>query len=509
VAVLRPEDRDEGVGPDDPAIDPRGSGATIAPDPQAAASAAADAVMAAAARGRAGWLVRVFGSLDFFRLWLAQVVQAMGDWVGLLAISFLAGEVGGDQGSAAIGLVITARVLPGLFLAPLAGVMVDRWDRKKVLVICNIGRAGVVVLLPFVGNLAWLVVAALALETMTLLWGPAKEATVPNLVPRDHLTSANSLGLAAAYGTFPVASVVFALLATVSGVLAGIGAFSFLPTDQVAVAFYFQALAFLVSAWLISRLAIPRRERPTESAGWGRIDWASTFRDLKEGWQYIFLNPTVRAVNIGLATGLIGGGMLIPLGVTFSGDVLDAGAAGYGLFMTALGFGVAVGVVVISVVQRRVNQKAFFSSSLLVAGAALFVAASSSTLAVSVTLVFVMGAAVGPVYVLGYATLQREVSDDLRGRVFGALNTLVRLCLIISMSIGPLLATVLGRSDDATNPRTLDLGGITISLPGVRVTLWIASLIIVAAGLMARRTLRAGTRRHPTTVDNNPASGGR
>lgn len=504
MAVLRPEDRHEGAGPDD--LDRRAPGHAIAPDPSAATSAATDAVMAATAKDHAGWLVRVFGSPDFFRLWLAQVVQAMGDWVGLLAISFLAGEVGGDQGSAAIGLVITARVLPGLFLAPLAGVMVDRWDRKKVLVLCNIGRAGVVVLLPFVGNLAWLVVAALALETMTLLWGPAKEATVPNLVPRDHLTSANSLGLAAAYGTFPIASVVFALLATVSGVLAGIGAFAFLRTDQVAVAFYFQALAFLASAWLISRLAIPRRERP-ESAGWGRIDWAGTFLELKEGWHYIFINPTVRAVNVGLATGLIGGGMLIPLGVTFSGDVLDAGAAGYGVFMTALGFGVAVGVVVISIVQRRVNQRVFFSSALLVAGGALFVAASSSTLAVSVSLVFVMGAAVGPVYVLGYATLQSEVDDELRGRVFGALNTLVRLCLIVSMSVGPLLATVLGRSDDATNPRTLDLGGITVSLPGVRVTLWIASLIIMAAGLMARHTLRAGARRHRDTVAGHPSNG--
>ncbi len=503
MAVFRPEDRSDGVGSDDDdLIGPSGADAL---DPLVAAEVTTDAIAGIAEDGEAGWLTRVFGSTDFFRLWLAQVVQAMGDWVGLLAISFLAGEVGGGQGSAAIGLVITARVLPGLFLAPMAGVMVDRWDRKKVLVICNLGRAGVVVLLPFVGSLAWLVVAALALETMTLLWGPAKEATVPNLVPRDHLTTANSLGLAAAYGTFPLASVVFALLATVSGLLAGLGSFEFLRTDQVAIAFYFQALAFIGSAWLISRLAIPRRERSSDEKGWGRIDWASTIRELKEGWHYIFINPTVRAVNIGLATGLIGGGMLIPLGVVYSGDVLNAGAAGYGFFMTALGFGVATGVVGISIVQRRVNQKVFFSSALLVAGAALFGAASSSTIGVSVAFVFVMGVAVGPVYVLGYATLQSEVDDELRGRVFGALNTLVRLCLIVSMSVGPLLATLLGRSDDATNPRTLDVAGVSLALPGVRLTLWIASLIIIAAGLMARQALKSGDRRRDAVIADHPA----
>jgi dTMP kinase len=512
---LRPEERpgDEartGGRPSDPAPDPdadaetEGPG-TSAPDAAASAEIAADAVRAATAGGSTGWVVRLFSSRDFFRLWLAQVIQAMGDWVGLLAISFLASEVGGGSGTAAIGFVLAARLLPGLFLAPLAGVMVDRWDRKKVLVFCNIGRAGVVLLLPFVTSVGWLVVASLALETMTLLWGPAKEATVPNLVRREYLTTANSLGLAAAYGTFPLASAVFALLASVSGLLSGISAIEFLRTDKVAVAFGFQAAAFLVSAAIISGLAIPRRPK-VERGAW-RVDWARPLHELQEGWHYIFINPTVRAVNLGLATGLVGGGMLIPLGAVFSNVVLGAGADGYGLFTTALGFGVASGVVLVSVVQRRINQKEVFAAALLVAGAALFVAASAGSLTVSAAFVFLMGAAVGPVYVLGYATLQAEVDDDLRGRVFAALNTLVRLCILLSMVLGPFLATVLGRADDATDPRTLDIGSFTIALPGVRVTLWIAALIIMAAGLVARHALSAGMRRHHATVASHPSSG--
>ena len=508
MAVLRPQNHPGDDAPATPAADGlTDAPSSGAPDPSASAEAAAGAVRAATAGGTDGWVVRLFGSKDFFRLWLAQVVQAMGDWVGLLAISFLASEVGGGSGTAAIGFVLAARLLPGLFLAPLAGVLVDRWDRKKILVVCNIGRAFVVLLLPFVSSVGWLVVASLVLETMTLLWGPAKEATVPNLVSREYLTTANSLGLAAAYGTFPFASALFALLAGVAGLLSGIGAIEFLRTDKVAVAFGFQAAAFLVSAAIISRLAIPRR--PVVARGEWRVDWERPVRELKEGWHYIFINPTVRAVNLGLATGLVGGGMLIPLGVTFSNDVLGAGADGYGIFTTALGVGVASGVVLISVVQRRIDQKKFFASALLVAGVALFIAASAGSLTVSATFVFLMGAAVGPVYVLGYATLQAEVDDDLRGRVFAALNTLVRLCILLSMVLGPFLATVLGRADDATNPRTFDLAGITVALPGVRVTLWIAALIIMAAGLVARRALSAGVRRHPATVENHPASGNR
>src|SRR5438067_10517448 len=149
--------------------------------------------------------VRLFGSHAFFRLWLAQVVSALGDWLGFLAITILAASVGSGSGGAAVGLVMSARIIPGFFLAPVAGVMLDRWDRKRVMVVCDLGRAAVIASLPFVHNVTGLVSASLVLEVCTLAWSPAKEASVPNIVPSERLTSANSLSLAAAYGTFPVA----------------------------------------------------------------------------------------------------------------------------------------------------------------------------------------------------------------------------------------------------------------------------------------------------------------
>ena len=144
---------------------------------------------------------RVFGSAGFFRLWLAQVVSATGDWLGLLAISLLAIRLGAGNEGAALSLVLAARIVPGFFFGPVAGVFVDRWDRKKVMVTCDIGRAAVMVTLPFIETILGLFVASLLLEAFTMLWSPAKEASVPNLVPEDQLATANSLSLAAAYGT--------------------------------------------------------------------------------------------------------------------------------------------------------------------------------------------------------------------------------------------------------------------------------------------------------------------
>src|SRR5690606_28078398 len=128
----------------------------------------------------------------------------LGDWVGFFAITSLAASIS-TQPEAAIALVTPARVAPGIFLAPFIGVIVDRFDRKRSMVVSDVARAGVFLLLPLVQTVPGLIVASFILEMFTLAWSPAKEATVPAVVPADRLTTANSLGLVAAYATMPIA----------------------------------------------------------------------------------------------------------------------------------------------------------------------------------------------------------------------------------------------------------------------------------------------------------------
>ncbi len=451
---------------------------------------------------RPGLHVRLFGTHMFFRLWIAQVVSSLGDWLGFLAIAILAARVGGGSGGAAVGLVMTARILPGFFLSPVAGVMVDRWDRKKVMVTCDLGRAAVVATLPFVDTVYGLVLASLILEVGTLLWSPAKEASVPNLVPTERLASANSLSLAAAYGTFPIAALFFALLSGVAIWLSHIDALHGLKTTQESLAFYADTLTFVVSAVLISALHLPTRERRARAPGEGRIDVTQTFRELKEGWQYIFVSPIVRAVNLGLATGLIGGGMVVPLGSVFAIEVLGGDAASYGLFITALGFGVAIGVIGVSLSQRRLPKAQVFTASLVTAGLSLVVTASMSTLATAVIGVGVLGICAGAVYVLGFTLLHESVEDELRGRIFSALYSLVRLCLLMAFAIGPFLSELLDRlSRRALDDARFHLLGLDVYVPGVRLTLWLAGLITLGAGALAFLSLRAGQLRQPPAED--------
>ena len=434
---------------------------------------------------------RLLGSTSFFRLWMAQVVSSLGDWIGLFAILTLTARVGKGSPEAAIALVMSARMIPGFFLASVGGVLVDRWDRRKVMVTCDIGRGLVLATLPLVKNVWGLFLASLLLEVMTLLWSPAKEASVPNLVSADKLASANSFSLAAAYGTFPLGSALFASLTKVAEILGNhAGSFHFLRLNQESLAIYFDVCTFFLSAVLIYSLSLPRN-RPAERAP---IDMTATFTEIREGWRFIRTNPTVRSVMVGLGTGLVGGGMIAPLGPIYAEKVLHAGAAGFGLLLTALGMGLAVGVVGLSTLQKRVPHGATFPWMVVGAGASMLVAVTMSSLGLTMLFIAFMGVCAGAVYVLGFTILQETVEDELRGRTFATLYTLSRLCMLISLSLAPLVSRVLDDFSNGLVNGHVSLFGATLSLPGVRLTLWLGAGIILAAGALALRAYRATPR---------------
>jgi dTMP kinase len=371
-------------------------------------------------------------------------------------------------------------------------VLVDRWDRKKVMVVCDLGRAATLAILPFVNTVWGLVVASLVLEVFTLMWSPAKEASVPNLVPDSYLANANSLSMAAAYGTFPVGGALFAFLAKVAIWLSAFPILHSLKLNQTATGFYFDVLTFCFSAYMISRLDLPhltRREK-VEGEPSKRIDWTEAYHDVKEGWSFILASPLVRAVILGLGTGLIGGGMIVPLGPTFSAEVVNAGTAGFGLLTTGLGFGVAAGVGMVTLVQKRLPKARVFELSMVVAGVALIGAASMSSLTLAVILVGVLGVCAASVYVLGYTILQESVSNELRGRIFAALYTLVRMCVLLALLLGPLLAILFDWISRRYLDHKLGVGSLSIALPGARMALWFAGLIILVAWFMVWRSLR-------------------
>lgn len=431
---------------------------------------------------------RIFGTSSYFRLWLAQVVSSIGDWIGLIAILAIAAEVS-DRPEAAISLVMVARMVPGFVLGPVGGVIADRIDRKRLMVTCDVGRAAVVAMLPLATNVAQLVLASFVLEILTLLWTPAKDASVPNLVPENKLVAANSLGMAAGFGTFPIGAALFASLAPLSARVRESGLVDFVRVDEEFLALWLDALTFLGSSLLILTVTLTRA--PRESNGRRRgVDWMAAWRDLTEGLRFVASHRLVRSVMVGLGGGLLGGAAVIPLGPVYTEGLLRSDSAGFGLLMTGMGVGAAVGVIGLSTAQRYFPRELAFAGALLGSGVAIFAVSSVERLAFAVVLVGLFGLAAGGGYVAGFTLLHENVGDELRGRTFAALYTVIRLTLVLSLTIWPLLSGALDELSERWFDR--DLAGIAI--PGVRLALWLGATVVVVTGVVATRDVHRARR---------------
>jgi hypothetical protein len=302
----------------------------------------------------------------------------------------------------------------------------------------------------------------------------------------EHLASANSLGLVAAFGTFPIGAALFAGLAALAHWLGGFSALAGLAGNRESLAIWVDGGSFLLSAFLISRLRLPETERSARP----RVPAAQTWRDIKDGLGFIRANPLVRGVMIGLAGGLIGGGAIVPLGQTVATQVLHGGNAAFGLLMSALGMGAAIGVVTLLWLQRRLPRQGVFTTGVVVTGGSIIAVASMSSLGPAFVLVALLGAGAGCAYVTGFTMLQESVSDDMRGRTFATLYTIVRVCLLLSLTIAPFIAGALNAISQHTLNGRARIGGFHISLPGSRLALWLGGGVTVLSGLAAQRRMR-------------------
>ena len=396
----------------------------------------------------------------FRRLWNAMSFSSFGDWLGLLATTALAQQLaGGDYATAnfAIAGVFIARLLPSVILGPLAGVIADRFDRKRVMVIGDILRAALFISIPIVGTYLWLYIATVLVECVTLFWSPAKEATVPNLVPKNKLENANQMSLFAAYGSAPVAAIIFSLLSiSATAVGAALGLENYTAVD---LALYLNAISFFVSAITIARLEIPKdhihlnRKTP------------SLTDSLLDGAKFIFKTKLIRGLIIGMIGAFLAAGAVIGLARTFVGD-LNAGDAAYGILFGAVFTGLAGGIALGPKVFSQFSRRRLFGASLTVAGSMLIVLSLLQNLVLAILVVVVIGLFAGVSWVSGFTMLGIEVSDEMRGRTFAFVQALVRISLVAVLAISPLIAAAIGEHTYALGQAVLTYNGAAFTMLG-------------------------------------------
>ena len=414
----------------------------------------------------------------FRKLWNAMVFSSLGDWLGLLATTAMAQQLsGGDYSTAnfAIAGVFIARLLPAVFLGPIAGVIADRFDRRKLMVTCDILRTGLYISIPIAHNYFWLYTATILVECVTLFWSPAKEASVPNLVPREKLESANQLSLLAAYGTAPIAALIFTLLSLfTSAFVAVIPGFS---ASAVDVALYVNAASFAFAAFTIFNLhEIPKgaAAKPTADSG--------ILKSLSEGWRSVTGSKIIRGLVVGMVGAFIAAGAVIGLARTFVGD-LGGGEAAYGILFGAVFSGLAAGIAFGPKVFAQFSRRRLFGASLTIAGIFLVALAAIPNLVLAVFIVVALGAFSGISWVTGFTMLGMEVADNVRGRTFAFVQSLIRVVLVGVLAIAPLIAAAVGQ-------HTFKFQNTQVSYNGAAVTILIAGLIATLIGVISYRQMR-------------------
>jgi dTMP kinase len=414
----------------------------------------------------------------FRKLWNSMLFSSLGDWLGLLATTAMAQQLsGGSYATAnfAIAGVFIARLLPAVFLGPIAGVIADRFDRRRLMFNVDIMRAALYISIPIVNTYFWLYTAMILVECLTLFWSPAKEASVPNLVPRDKLESANQVSLLAAYGTAPIAAILFSILTLLSSAIAAIS--PLIPSNSIDIALYINAISFLFAAWTVFGI----KEIPKGAAA--KSDNSSNVgQSLVQGWKAVSESKIIRGLIIGMVGAFSAAGAVIGLARTFVGD-LGGGDAAYGVLFGAVFTGLAIGIAFGPKIFAQFSRRRLFGASLTTSGIFLVLLALISNLVLSVIIVTILGAFSGIAWVTGFTMLGMEVHDEIRGRTFAFVQSLIRITLVAVLAIAPIIAATIGE-------HRYEFQNLTLDYNGAQITIGIAGLIAVLIGSVSYHQMK-------------------
>ena len=334
-------------------------------------------------------------------MWAAQAISNFGDWFGLLALYALIGTYSDSE--FLLGLIIVVKMLSLAVFSPLAGYITDRFNRRKLMILCDILRAIAVLGILFVQSesMLWLAFVLTSFQMMiSAIFEPAKTASIPNVASKEDLVNANIISTA-------TWSIIFT-----SGMAIGGFATELLGIKTVLI---LDAGTYLLSSWFIYKAVIPQTEMTEEE----KEKTKNPLVGIIDGAKYLIENPQVLRPSIakGTSSSFLGG--LVYMLIIISEEILMMGSIGLGLLYAARGFGTGIG----PIIGRRLFRDE--KDWVMVMGIAIFTSGVMYVMvgfadAIWVMILFVLLAhtASGANWVKSTVLLQKRTIDVFRGRVF-------------------------------------------------------------------------------------------
>jgi predicted MFS family arabinose efflux permease len=408
-------------------------------------------------------LLTTLRNRNFFLLWSGGLISMMGTWMLFAALPFYVYEVTGS--ALATGSVLMALVAPGMLFGSVAGVFVDRWDRRRVLLAGNLVQAAIIPWLLLVDTRGWIWVVYVVIfleSTVNQFLIPAENALLPSLVDEVHLVSANSLNAL----NDNLARIVGAAL---GGILLGtVGFRNVVIIDAASYAAAAALIAFVVAPRLVGEAAALAR-----GSRWRRV-----WQEWLDGLRLVTKERLLRNLFIVVGVGLFGDAILSALLAVFAQDVAGFSATDYGWVLAARGIGGILGALLIAQIGSRLSRGLMIYGGL--AGTGIFVLAMVMvpTLPTVITLMI----AAGPVFmawiISTQTVMQSATAEGFRGRVFGAYGTVSTLVMFVGSGLGGSLA---------------DAAGVTSLMYAATVIYVTAGVLgwILLRGLLARPAVQA------------------
>ena len=367
---------------------------------------------------------------DFALLWTAGLISVAGDFALIIALPLHAYALTGS--AVATGGVFAASLLPRVLLGSLAGVFVDRWDRKRTMVAADLARAALLLPLLAVGSadLLWLLYLVRAVTgTVGLLFEPAESALLPRLVGEERLVSANALNALNNNLGRLVGPAVGGLLYAGGG----------LPAVVIV-----DAVSFAASAALIMAIRANARPDETDQQANGASAWGTMVGEWRAGLRLVGRDRALSAIFLAFGIGTVGEGTFAVGFTPLAIDVLEGGAAGTGVLASAQAIGGLLAGALIARIALTRSPRVLFAGGLIGLGLADLGMANSAALAppgsgamiAASGFMLLAGFPVVAAFAAGHGLLQTLTADAYRGRVFGALGTVQGMATLVGLALG-------------------------------------------------------------------------
>ncbi|MEW5895153.1 MAG: MFS transporter [Candidatus Omnitrophota bacterium] len=395
---------------------------------------------------------------NFVRLWWAQLISQFGDRITQMALIGLSYELSGKQPSAmSLAKLLSFTIIPVFIVGPIAGVFIDRWDRKKTLLICDIARGALVLTIPFIffywKTMVPIYTVIFLMFCFSRFYVPAKMSIIPQIVKQENLLTANSMMTTTGMIAFAMGCALGGFLVEWFGARGG---------------FVIDAATFFISASLIFSMtsdlyvSFDRRKIFEHGREIVRIE-RSFWRELKEGVDYLFRKKEIRFVISILFLLLAAAGAVYVMMIVFVQNAFHSITRHLGVLAVTLGAGLFSGAVLYGKFGKDIPWYKIIFYCLTVAGALMIAFVLGLSLWPNVWLAFILtlalGIVIGPVFIASNTIIHNVAEEQMQGKVFSSLEVVIHLAFMISMLLSSWLSQKI--------PPALILTGVAVLVTAV------------------------------------------